>query len=538
MFATLPIQTEDDIVNQTEVPVSSWGGLYPQTSVSREVKPLDGVWSFRLSPKDDPDKGFRELWFEKPLSTTGTVIAMAVPSSYNEVTEDKNIREHVGWAWYDTQFYVPARWQDEKKRVVLRFGSVTYNSIIYLNGKAITSHLGGHLPIMADVTSSLMYSSKNLLTVAVNNTLTPETIPQGTIIFHNDLSRYPPGYFEQKYNFDFFNFAGIDRPVFLYTTPQTYVDNIRVITKVFNTQGSYSASIEYDITSQSPAGQDNASCSVFLVDANDTLVVNGSSCSGTLTVSQPQLWWPYLMDPIAGYQYTLWVRVTGSLDEIDEYPLKVGLREVAWNTSGIRGKGYDAALVVKDFALLKWLGANSFRTSHYPYAEEIMDRADAEGIMVIDESPAIGLSGFDPALRDRHIAVMEEFIMRDRNRPSVIMWSVGNEPKSSQLAADDYFRAVVNASKLADPTRPVTAVLSESVNSDLAAQWLDVIWVNRYFSWYSDTGHLEVIQRQTVTEFQEWHSKFQRPVGISEYGAGSIPGLHMVRSGNLGIGIV
>jgi beta-glucuronidase len=63
----------------------------------------------------------------------------------------------------------------------------------------------------------------------------------------------------------------------------------------------------------------------------------------------------------------------------------------------IRGKGFDPALVVKDFSLLKWLGANAFRTSHYPYAEEIMDQADAEGIMVIDESPAVNLrSGFWP----------------------------------------------------------------------------------------------------------------------------------------------
>lgn len=57
----------------------------------------------------------------------------------------------------------------------------------------------------------------------------------------------------------------------------------------------------------------------------------------------------------------------------------------------IRGKGVDYALIVKDFSLLKWLGANSFRTSHYPYAEEIMDMADKEGIMIIDESPAVGL---------------------------------------------------------------------------------------------------------------------------------------------------
>ncbi|KAF2368565.1 Glycoside hydrolase family 2 catalytic domain [Trinorchestia longiramus] len=524
-----------------------WGGLYPRASPSREVKSLDGVWNFRLSPKDDPDKGFRESWFSAPLSTTGEVIAMAVPSSYNEATQDKNIREHIGWAWYDSDFYVPSRWAKENQRVVLRFGSITYNSIVYLNGKTITSHVGGHLPVMADVTSALNYSSKNLITVAVNNTLTPETLPQGSIIYHDDLSKYPPGYFEQTYNFDFFNFAGIDRPVYLYTTPLTYIDNVLVVTHVNSSGSTASASVEYVVTSESPSGTDVANCSVTLLDANDTLVVSADGCAGVLSVPQPQLWWPYLMDPVAGYQYTLWVQVYSSAGEVDVYPVKVGLREVAWNTTGvtingrplyirgcgkhedadIRGKGYDAALVVKDFSLLKWLGANAFRTSHYPYAEEIMDRADAEGIMVIDESPAIGLSGFQASLQARHIAVMKEFILRDRNRPGVVMWSVGNEPKSSQAMAADYFKAVVNASKIDDPTRPVTAVLSESVTADLAAQALDVIWVNRYYSWYTDTGHLEIIQRQTISEFENWHLLYGRPVGISEYGAGSIPGLHM-----------
>lgn len=55
----------------------------------------------------------------------------------------------------------------------------------------------------------------------------------------------------------------------------------------------------------------------------------------------------------------------------------------------IRGKGLDLAIVVKDYNLLKWLGVNTYRTSHYPYAEEIMDFADEQGIMIIDECPSV-----------------------------------------------------------------------------------------------------------------------------------------------------
>lgn len=80
-------------------PQYDWGGLYPRDSPFREVKSLDGVWNFRLSPKDDPDQGFTEFWFSEPLSQSGSVLAMPVPSSYNDITQDPAVRDHVGWAW-------------------------------------------------------------------------------------------------------------------------------------------------------------------------------------------------------------------------------------------------------------------------------------------------------------------------------------------------------------------------------------------------------------------------------------------------------
>jgi len=107
----------------------------------------------------------------------------------------------------------------------------------------------------------------------------------------------------------------------------------------------------------------------------------------------------------------------------------------------IRGKGLDYALIAKDFSLLKWLGANSFRTSHYPYADEIMDMADKEGIVVIDECPGVGIKYFnlEKDNLDHHNEVMAELIRRDKNRPAVVMWSVANEPCSDKPAAVKYF---------------------------------------------------------------------------------------------------
>jgi beta-glucuronidase len=133
--------------------------------------------------------------------------------------------------------------------------------------------------------------------------------------------------------------------------------------------------------------------------------------------------------------------------------------------------------MVRDFALLEWAGANSFRTSHYPYAEEILDYADRQGLLVIDEAPAVGLHlslGHmgDPGARTfgpdaigeaaavAHLAAVRDLISRDRNHPSVIAWSIANEPDTSKPAARDYFSPLVAAVRKLDPTRPVCSLTS------------------------------------------------------------------------------
>ena len=136
-------------------------------------------------------------------------------------------------------------------------------------------------------------------------------------------------------------------------------------------------------------------------------VAEGKGTKSTIAVREPNLWWPHLMHEDPGYLYTLKVSLSKG-SEIDVYRLKFGIRSVAFNnTDGVlinhrkfyftgfgrhedsdfRGKGLDLPLVAKDFNLIKWTNANSFRTSHYPYAEEIMDFADENGIAIIDETP-------------------------------------------------------------------------------------------------------------------------------------------------------
>jgi beta-glucuronidase len=138
------------------------------------------------------------------------------------------------------------------------------------------------------------------------------------------------------------------------------------------------------------------------------------------------------------------------------------------------GKGHNDASLIHDLELLKWTGANSSRTSHYPYAEAVLDYADRQGIVVIDETAAVGLNmglaGFlgggqgyttcSPATvndqtREVHAQAIRELVARDKHHPSVVLWSIANEPESDTEAAERYFRPLFELTRQLDLTRPV-----------------------------------------------------------------------------------
>uniref|UniRef100_A0A0K8SMX2 Beta-glucuronidase n=1 Tax=Lygus hesperus TaxID=30085 RepID=A0A0K8SMX2_LYGHE len=525
------------------------GILYPRESEFRDLRSLDGIWQFRA--ENVSSQGTRNRWYMNRLAETGQTIPMPVPSSYNDVTQDKSLREHVGSVWYDRSFFVPDSWRQNSQRVWLRFGSVHYMARVWLNGKEVMDHEIGHLPFEEEVTSFLLFGQENHITVEVNNTLTPTTVPQGSvqeIPTVNGMKKI------QQYPFDFFNYAGIHRPVTLYTTPSVFIDDITIHTDVVATTGIVYFNMTYKGLSQP---QTNVKCQVTILDAqsrpvgidmvNDT---SGAGFSGMIEIPQVQLWWPYLMNPNPGYLYTLEARITtiqSGVEIQDVYRLPFGIRTITWNNttllinnkpvymrgfgrhedSDIRGKGLDLALITKDYNLLKWVGANAYRTSHYPYAEEIMDFADREGIMIIDECPAVDANIFTDALLENHKSSLTQLIQRDKNRPSVILWSIANEPVSQLPKAENYFRSVAAHVKTLDTRRPITAALCQPCETEHAGQFLDIVGFNRYNAWYSDPGKLEVIQPKLEAEAECWHKKHNKPVIMTEYGADTMPGLHL-----------
>lgn len=523
---------------------STEGLLYPIESETRELKKLDGMWNFVRSDSNNPSQGIREKWYTDDLARFRRTINMPVPSSYNDVTEDAALRDHVGTVWYDRKFFVPKAWSASGDRVFIRFGSVHYDAIVWINGVQVVKHEFGHLPFEVDVTNVLKYGGENRITVLCDNVLLQVTIPQGKVenqAIDNGVELV------QSYTFDFFNYAGIHRSVVLYTVPQVHIKDVAIHTGYEGDQGY----VDYQLAT-STNETENLQLRVKLYDRNGTLVGTDeaeSKLRGTIVIPEVKLWWPYLMDPEPGYLYTIEFTLGRKEDDeavLDVYRMKVGVRTLEWNNtsflingkpiyfrgfgrhedSDIRGKGLDLALLTKDFNLLKWVGANAYRTSHYPYSEESMQFADEHGIMIIDECPSVDTENYSQILLQKHTSSIEQLIHRDRNHPSVVMWSIANEPRTGKLDADAYFAAVAQFTKQLDPTRPITAAIAVNVNDDRAAQHLDIVSFNRYNAWYANSGKLNMITNRVIEEAQAWNKKHNKPVLMSEYGADTQEGLH------------
>ncbi|HKG51113.1 MAG TPA: beta-glucuronidase [Actinomycetales bacterium] len=517
--------------------------LRPQDTSTRERKSLNGLWSFRL---DADSVGVDDGWFRGPLPRARE---MAVPASFNDIVADPAVRDYFGDIWYQTTVRVPRGWAGE--RVVLHFESATHRARVWVGDVEVMQHEGGYTPFEADVTEHVRPGEEVRVTALVNNTLSFQSIPPGVV---EDTPAGP----RQRYWHDFFNYAGLHRTVWLYSTPAAYVADLTVTTGLEGSTGT----VQYDVTA---LGSDGHEVTVLLRDADGREAATGTGSQGALTIDDVHPW-----APGDGYLYDLEVSLVRDGRTVDTYHQRVGVRTVS--VSGTQflingepfyftgfgkhedltviGKGHNDAFLVRDFELLRWVGANSFRTSHYPYSEDVLDYADRQGIVLIDETAAVGLNmglgggifggqgytTFSPetinaTTQQVHAQAIRELIARDKNHPSVVLWSIANEPESDTEAAEEYFRPLFDVAREADPTRPVgfVNVMLAPHGKCRVSQFADVLMLNRYYGWYVNTGDLPAAELAWEQELREWATD-GKPILITEYGADTYPGLHSLGS--------
>lgn len=493
--------------------------LKPQQNETRDLLPLDGFWQFSL----DGTNYDRE---------------MAVPGSVNDVFADSEVRDHVGVYYYKREIFIPRSFTD---KVSLRFGSATHHAVVRVNGEEVGRHKGGYLPFECDITERVTPGTTCEVIVEVDNRLDMTCIPPGEIV------ELPDGRLRQEYMHDFYNYTGIHRTIYLVNKPERHVCDVRIV-------AGMDGVCHYEVTQSAPGD-----VRVTIEEAE----VTGTGDKGTLTVDKPTLW-----APGEGNLYTLRIELLDGESVVDCYREQFGFRTVEvkgheflingkpfyFTGFGMHedhetlGKAHNDVSVQRDMELLHWIGANSLRTSHYPYAEEWMDYCDRHGIVVIDETPAVGLNmavaggilgttakkTYSPQTvnentQAHHADTIRELIARDKNRPSVVLWSIANEPDTTDPDSRAYFEPLAKLARECDPTRPIgyVNVMTSPYDKCQITDLFDVMMINRYYGWYVDAGDLETAKQHFTEEFAGWVERFgDKPIIITEYGADSVSGLH------------
>ncbi len=510
--------------------------LYPIQNSVRNKLDLSGIWDFKCDPEG---VGEASGWANGLTNAR----PMAVPGSWNEQYDD--LFGYLDLAWYVKKVYVPSCWRGQ--RVFIRVGSAVYLGTVYLNGVKIGAHEGGHLPFAFEITDQVRWDEENVLAISVENVLKPERVPSGNMP-GSDMSMFMA---TPKTTYDFYPFSGIHRPVVLYSVPQDYIEDVTVVTTI-------EPKVEVKVKVKLNAAVDGTGSVELRSDGviSADLTFADGEAEATLSVPYAHLWSD--KDP---YLYDLIVK-----SETDQYALKVGIRTIAVDGGKIllngapvklngfgrhedfiaSGKGLNLPLVVKDYQLMKWVGANAYRTSHYPYSEEEMQMADREGFLIIDEIPAVSLQMADEANAPERLRMclqqIGEMIARDKNHPAVVMWCVANEPMPKGFAVGalgesdltqeevnkpgkEFLETEIARVRELDPTRLVTIVTVMGGPQNWMEE-CDVVCLNRYWGWYTLGGQLDVAQGKLAAELDQVWDRFHKPIIMTEFGADTIAGYH------------
>lgn len=512
--------------------------LYPVRTETRETSSLSGIWQVAY---DFDEIGLRENWAAHPPQDR--LEEAGVPGSLNEQSADRQRYLHMGSVWYYRRFYLPRGWRGQ--RVVVRFGSANYRAEVFVNSARLGSHETGYTPFEFELPAEC-FEGENLLCVRVDNRLDATTIPQGELDFKlGGLAALRPGNFPNVH-YDFFPFSGLQRAVTLYTTGPAFLRDTRWTTLQV---GDHTATG----TATFRVGGKADTLRVRIAEIGWETEVALEDGLGMLDFELTGVT-PWA--PGSPKLYDIEMRVLQGSDVLDHYVLPFGFRTVAVDRNRflvngepvylrgfgkhedfhVLGRGLSEALICKDNNLLQWTGANSYRTSHYPYAEEWLQSADRQGILVIDETAANTLSllavNDDPAKRAKllanHKAHIAELIARDANHACVIAWSLGNECEMQKKHSQGYFTEITDYARTLDASRPITCVACylPDGDEDLEMEAFDFLAYNLYVGWYGACGQYEKIGPRVKEVLDDFTGRYDKPMLYSEFGADTFPGEH------------
>jgi beta-glucuronidase len=483
------------------------GGQWRYIIDKQRVGIKEPIQRFNFS-RDEPDHNHPLMEYAWDTSPT-----FRVPSDWNS-----QVRE---LAWYEDMVWFRRTLDVEPKadrRYFLYFEAVNYRALVYLNGEKLGEHEGGFTAFAFDVTSKLKRGT-NSLVVSADARHETTSVP-------NEV-------------YDWRNYGGITRPVYLIDVPQTFIHDSRV-------QLSKDGSIEAIVRLEGPQA---AGSEVELRVPELKLIARArTDAQGRATLRAR----PRGLDRWSPQSPRLYdVEVRGAGDRLAE---RVGFRTLESRGGRILLNGepvilngislHEEALGEEATRTLTWdsarallmeakaLGANFVRLAHYPHSEKMTRLADELGLMVWSEIPVYWDMDFaNPAVLDHSKHMLSEMIARDVNRASVVIWSVSNETQIGD-ARNAFQRALIAHARASDATRLIAAAIDArrerttpdgsgvlvAVDDPIGAD-LDVIGFNLYVGWYGERTPDEIDKVQ-------WASAFEKPLILSEFGADALYGHH------------
>ena len=391
-----------------------------------------------------------------------------------------------GTGWYRKQFQVPA--SAKGKYIAIDFDGVYRNSEVWINGHYLGKRPNGYIAFRYDLSKHLRYGAMNTIAVKVDNAKQPN-------------SRWYSG-------------SGIYRDVKLLTTNPVHVEQwgSYVTTPEVTEQA---AKVQVELRVNAAGKKQAAEIKTLILDASKKVVASTTQkvqLGGTapfttsLELKHPNRW--SVENP---YLYTVQSQIIVNGKEVDRYDTPMGIRTFSFDQHkgfslngkemkirgvcmhhdlGALGAAFNVRAAERQLEILKSMGVNGLRTSHNPPAKALLELCDKMGFIVMDEAFDMWVkkkSDFDYHLDwDKwHKKDLEDQILRDRNHPSVMMWSVGNEiPEQGGTGADTSGRVITR--ELAaivrnlDKTRPVTTANNnvEANNNLVLSGALDVIGYN------------------------------------------------------------
>ncbi len=387
---------------------------------------------------------------------------------------DKTENNALGYLKYDNAWYrrhFKLNEEDRDRRLTLYFEGVSGQSTIYLNGCPLYHNFCGYTSFEVDITDFAIFGGDNLLTVYI------------------DSSHHESWWYEG---------AGIYRHVWLIKSAPVCVDlwgvqicpkkvstsvwDVEIHTTVRNTTTQdVSVNVTTDIMDRD-GKKSGFGGGTVIIPAKDTATV-----SYRATVDDPVLW-----QVGKGYLYTAETKIIFNQEEIDAVSDRFGFREVVCDPAhglfvngkhvaicgvcghydfGLTGKAVPDNMFRYKVKMLADMGTNGYRTSHYPQSEALMDAFDEAGFIVLDETRWFSST-------PEGVAQLEMLIKRDRNRPSVFFWCVGNEePLFAEERGHRIVDSLLSVVRKLDPTRPVTAACDRPDRATVYSN-LDVIGIN------------------------------------------------------------